>query len=285
MVIIILPRSHFFVWTFDFIGFHFLFNIDKYLLQFNRHSILFIILNLVFYYNASIRLFCLIFSKDEGLGALIGNFIDEKEISLQDLALFPAFLRFGGVHLRYTSLGYVSIAEKCDLFDKCLQFDGCLQSIKPALNDSNLIHFECIVSENARSEFSNHQTLIKYISDRLLTICESSRKYSFFIRFASDENSASNIIASILQMSQICRYGCFGIHIGLICTNPTQLPTETISTWLNRNSDAMEIHQKRKCRILHIHASATFQNIPEMCDLLKTVNFQGRSQKKFSGGG
>ena len=39
MVIIILPRSHFFVWAFDLsLGFHFCLNVDKYLLTFNRHS-------------------------------------------------------------------------------------------------------------------------------------------------------------------------------------------------------------------------------------------------------
>ena len=191
--------------------------------------------------------------------------VEGKEISLQDLALFPAFLRFREVDLQYL-LGSQSIVEKCDLFD------GCLQSIKPALNDSNLIYFKCNVSENARSEFSNHQTLIKYISDRLLPICESSRKYSFFIRFVSDENSASNIIASILQMSQICRYGCFGVYIGLIDTNPAQLPIETISNWLNRNSGAMEIHQKQTESFLLVRSSKALQNIPEMCDFLKMVN-------------
>ena len=230
---------------------------------------MFIVLNLVFYYK-SIRLFCLIFSEDDkGLRALIGtNFLDapveRKEISLQDLALFPAFLRFRVVDLQY-HYGSKSIVEKCGLLDECLQ------SIKPALNDSNF-NFKCIVSEYETKQFSNHQTLIKYISERLLPICESSRKHSFTISFFADRNSASNIIASILQMSQICR--CFGVDIGLIGTNPTQLPIESISNWLNRNSDALEIRQKRKGSFLRIHAYKTFQNIPEICDLLKTVNFQ-----------
>ena len=207
--------------------------------------------------------------------ALIGrtNFIRDaavegKEISLQDLALFPAFLRFDEVDLRYWE-GSQSIAEKCDLFD------GWLQSIKPALNDSNF-NFKCFVSEGP-SDFFNHQTLIKYLSDRLLTICESSRMYSFYIGFGSDFNSASNIIASILQMSQICRYGCFGVCIALIIgANPTQLPIETISTWLNRKSGAMEIHQKQTGSVLLIRSNLireTFQNIPEMCAFLKMVNF------------
>ena len=204
--------------------------------------------------------------------AIIGtNFIrnsavEGKEISLQDLSLFPAFLRFGEVDLQYF-LGSQSIVEKCDLFD------GCLQSIKQALNDSNLIYFKCIVSENAANQFSNYQTLIEYISERLLPICESSRQYIFGFNFFSDKNSASNIIASILQMAQISRYGCFGVYIVLIDTNPAQLPIETISNWLNRNSGAMEIHQKQTESFLLIRSSETFQNIPEMCDFLKMVNF------------
>ena len=204
--------------------------------------------------------------------ALIGiDFLDDaavegKEISLQDLALFPAFLRFREVHLLY-NYGSQSIAEKCDLFD------GCLQSIKPALNDSNLINYICIVSENAANQFSNYQTLIEYIRERLLPICESSRQYLFGFNLFSDKNSASNIIALILQMSQIYRYGCFGVYIGLIGTIPAQLPIETISTWLNRNSGAMEIHQKQTDSFLLIRSSETFQNIPEMCDFLKMVNF------------
>ena len=210
--------------------------------------------------------------------ALIGtDFIDDaalegKEISLQDLALFPAFLRFRAVDLLYHH-GSQSIAEKCDLFD------GCLQSIKPTLNDSNsindsnLISFSCFIAKNVPQQFSNHQTLIKYISDRLLPICESSRQYSFYIGFASDKNSSSNVIDSILQMAQIYRYGCFGVYIGLIDTNPAQLPIETISTWLNRNSDQKKIHKKQTYSILRIRSSKTFQNISEMCDFLKMVNF------------
>ena len=203
---------------------------------------------------------------------LIDAVVEEKgkEISLQDLALFPAFLRFRGVDLQY-HYGSKSIVEKCGLLDECLQ------SIKPALNDSNLISFKCFVCEYDQSAFFNHQTLIKYISERLLPICESSRSYSFFIGFISDENSASNIIASILQMTQISRYGCFGVCIGLIGKTVTaQLPIEPISTWLNRNSGAMEIHQKQTDRVLLIRSdrpSETFQNIPEICAFLKMVNF------------
>ena len=207
--------------------------------------------------------------------ALIGtNFIRDaavqgKEISLQDLALFPAFLCFSEVDLQYW-YGSQSIAEKCDLFDECLQ------SIETALNDSNF-NLKCFVSEYNPYHLSNHQTLIEYISDRLLPICESSRMYSFYIGFGSDFNSASNIIASILQMSQICRDGCLGVCIALISgANPTQLPIETISTWLNRKSGAMEIHQKQTRRVLFIRSnrlSETFQNIPEMCAFLKMVNF------------
>ena len=226
-----------------------------------------IIKNLLFIFNASICLFCR-FSAGMELRAFIGTKfkipykLQGKEISLQDLALLPEFIRFGEVLLLFFD-GSQPIADKCQLFD------GCLQSIKSALNDSYSIRFASKVDQNDESHFSNHQTLIEYLRDRLLPICDSSRNYSFGFVFDSDKNSSSSVIASILQMSQTNR--CFGVFIGLRGANSAQLPIDTISKWLHRNSAAMEIRQKQK--FLHIRSSKTFQNIPEMCNLLKTVHF------------
>ena len=226
---------------------------------------------IVSFFNASIRLSCR-FSAGAGLEILIGtNFIgpdavaEGKEISFQGLALFPAFLRFRKVQISYDG-GSQPIA------DKCQSFDGCLQSIKSAINDSCLILFVCKVDQNDESHFSDHQTLIEYLRDRLLPICDSSRAYSFDIVFDSDKNSSSSVIDSILQMSQINCYSCFDVFIGLIDdANPAQLPIDTISKWLHRSGT--EIRQKQKDNFLLICSYKAFQNIPEMCDLLKTVYF------------
>lgn len=206
--------------------------------------------------------------------ALIGTDCDDahldikgEKISLQDLALFPAFLRFRLVQLQYM-YGFQSSVEKCELFD------GCLHSIRPALNDSELIRFNCIGSSALPNQFLNHNTLIEYLRDRLLPICNTSRKYAFSICFCSDENKnlATDIIAPILQMSQVTRNGCCAVNFGVEDANPAQLPLpiESVSNWLIQNSNGREIRQEQ--RKMSIISSNSFQNIPEMSALLMTVN-------------
>ena len=219
------------------------------------------------------------FISSDGFKVFIGaDYIDDEfnyedykfptnEISLSDLAQFPSFLRFNNVLLPFCGYGdSKSNAERRQLFD------ACLQSIREALIDSNKI-FVCaqIFQENAR-HFSDHQAVIDYLSNRLLPICASSRSYRFCVWFDSDENSMGNFIDSILRMPLVSR--CSNVTLKLLTSFfiPIQLPLETISNWLDRNTGAMQSYQKQqKDLFLHIFSHCPHQNVPEMWALLKMV--------------
>ena len=131
-------------------------------------------------------------------------------ISFDDLKEFPAFLHFGEVDLHYwndSNESSESIGERCQLFG------DILPAIKGALNDSNEIHFDAGINQKDQSEFYNHSTLIGYLRDEFLLICDSSRRYKFLIGFDSDQNSSSEVISSILKMPQVVQ--CPNVDIWL----------------------------------------------------------------------
>ena len=123
---------------------------------------------------------------------------EEEEVSLANLADFPLFLRFNDVLLRY-EIGHFSQS----LLKKSLLFEECLNAIKSALKDSNKIRFDATIDKFDPSHFSDHSSVVIYLRDRLLPICDSSRCYEFNITFAFDGNSASEVISSILQIPQV----------------------------------------------------------------------------------
>ena len=144
--------------------------------------------------------------------------------------------------------------------------------IKPALIDSNLIEFYAISSVGDRDQFNNHSQLLEYIHDRLLSICNSSRGYSFqlLIEFL-DSNYVTNLIASLLQMDAIKR--CSNLEIGFPFgrREENQLRVEAISNWLIRSANGTEnIVKNQKERLLNIGFYG-IQNAREMVDHLKTV--------------
>ena len=118
-----------------------------------------------------------------------------KEISLDDFAVaFPPFLRFEEVQLNYDT-GSQSISEKCSLFD------DCLKTIKPALlKDSNEIRFNADISANT-NHFNSQSSLLIYLRDILLPICNSSRRYIFEIQF--DKEPTTDFFSSMLQIPQV----------------------------------------------------------------------------------
>ena len=162
-----------------------------------------------------------------GLEASIGN--ERKEISLENLATFPPFLRFDKVLLKYDTRSFSSLRTKC------LLFEDCLNSIKSALKDSNKICFSANIDRADPSHFSNHSSVITYLRDRLLPICDSSRRYKFSIAFVSDKNSTTEVVSSILQISQVRR--CSKVSIKLFNNVPGRLPVEDISNWLAPNTE------------------------------------------------
>ena len=204
----------------------------------------------------------LFFYSDSGLEALIG--FHEKAISLVDLKSFPPFIRFERVWLQYF-FGSQSIEKKCQLFE------GFLPSIKGALNAKKIV-FNADISQNDPSNFSNHSSLVQYIRERLLIICDCDCQYVFRIGFYSDENSKANVIKSILKMPQIVR--CPNVEIKLYYIyDSIQLPVKEIFQWLNQTADRIGVSGKKKDeKFLRIY-SWSIENILGMCEHLSEVVF------------
>ena len=199
---------------------------------------------------------------------------DETKISLVKLAEFPPFLRFNNARLYL----YYYIGSQ-PLLAKCLLFEGCLNSVKPALKDSNKIRFHAVIEQADPNDinpfhFIDPSTVVIYLRDRLLPICDSTRRYAFDISFESaDENSATEVISTILQIPQV--QSCSNVSIVLFDYRyvSARLPVEDISNWLAPKPDDGVLYGKRKeNRFLKIK-SYFIPNTQEMWEHLKEVNF------------
>ena len=191
-------------------------------------------------------------------------------ISLENLAEFPPFLRFNKVLLLYGAE-----PSSQPLLAKCILFE-CLNSIKPALKDSNEIRFVAKINQAYPCYFSDHSSLAIYLRNRLLPICDSSRRYMFDIVFDSqseDENSVTEVISSILQIPQART--CSNVSIALFCCFVSaRLPVENISNWLApETNDGVELYGKRKENRFLLIFSPIVENTQEMWEHLKKVNF------------
>ena len=206
----------------------------------------------------------------EGLTAFIGGSSFKKEVALSKLVDFPRFLRFDRFELDYKT-GYQSIVQKCG------SFRGYLSSIKATLYDSNVIQFDCEISKD-QNQFSDHSTLLEHIR-HIVSICDSSREYSFRFYPCTDHVVFGNVMSSILEMTAIVRSSYVFIKWlypkGHANAN-TQLPVETISNWLHQESHVMK--QKQRHRRLSVMLSRYDDlkqdfHLKEMCDFLKQVSF------------
>ena len=138
-----------------------------------------------------------------------------------------------------------------------------------AVNDSNEIFFSGAINQNSRYEFSNHLTLIKYLRDELLPICDSSRRYKLQIGFDSDKNEGTKVISSVLEMPQIV--GCSNVEIGIFrIDSPVQMPIEKIEEWLNQKTGRIGFSGKKEEKFLKIY-SYNIENVLEMCEHLTEV--------------
>ena len=165
------------------------------------------------------------------------DYSNEISISLDDLEALPEFIRFNEVYMPY-SRGFQPPSRNISIQEKCQFFADLLPSIKGALNDSKEICFCGDINENDPSNFSNHSTLIDYIRDEFLPICDSSRRYKFEIDFFSDKDAATNVVSSILKMPQIVR--CLNVEIEIWISTmgyPSKLPVDEIVRWLNQKID------------------------------------------------
>ena len=211
------------------------------------------------------------FSFSEGFVAFIGS--EQKKISLPNLATFPPFVCFNEVTLNYDK-GSQSLLAKCRLFE------DCLNSIKSALKDSNKMYFFADINQADPCHFSDHSSLVIYIRDKLLPIYGLSRRCVFDILFKSDKNSVTELISSILQISQIRLYSnveLSGVSAKKSGYNvPVRLPIEDISNWLTPKTDeGVEICGKTKLenRFLRIFLR-NISNTKELWDHLKEVVFR-----------
>ena len=137
-----------------------------------------------------------------------------------------------------------------------------------------LIGAEFEFSFEKQSSQSNYTKLLDHIEKELLPICNACCSYKFDIRFNSDMNNLTTLIASILHLEPVIRcsnvqFDC-KISPGLRWNyGGVQLPVAPILSWL-LNADSI---QKRKERILKISAEARILNFEDMIDRLKKVIF------------
>ena len=205
-------------------------------------------------------------------GAAYGS---RKRISFSELAHFPQFLRFNEVRLIYSQLPDIGtiVEPVMSISERCFHFQMHLQALKPALSDSNSLSFNCRVRELGNHyHFNGHSQLIDHLRDELLPLCSTFRRYEFALNFTCCDETATNVLASILQMSQISR--CQNVEIKLypmiLLYLPLQFPVEVISGWLTGSSED-GANQKMENRLLSIY-SFNISNSQEMWNHLEQVN-------------
>ena len=193
-----------------------------------------------------------------------------RKIALSTLVNVPPFLRFGNVKLDY-SIGFQSIVQKCD------SFRGYLLLIKASLYDPSCIRFYVDINQEFPRYFRNHVDFLEHIRD-VVSICDSSRGYSFVFRRYRDSDDFGNVIASLLEIPEISRssfvYFAPDREYQIMLTlTLTQLPIEAISNWLNRVRHPLD--QKKRARRLELLCPDHFQDaqIRDLCDLLKRVSY------------
>ena len=190
------------------------------------------------------------------------------KIAHGELLIFPRFLRFNAVVLWYNYTEQ-SIEQNCEFIE------GHLLPLKSALSDSNMIEFYAHVSQTSRHAFKDHSELLEYIHSRLLSICNRSRGYKLKIYSKSGKNSATEIIAPLLQMPAIKYCSNFEIDSIISHGGKSNLPVELISDWLVPPVDGMEndVQNQTKERFLQVTFLSGVQNAREMIDHLKKVCF------------
>lgn len=184
---------------------------------------------------------------------------EEKEVA--DLPTLPRFICFDGVQLFYNK-GPESIEEKCHLIE------NHLHPINKALKDSKSIQFYGIIDRNDNRNFGDHLSLLNYLSERLLSFYNSSRRYEFEIELRSDKEGASNVLSSILQAPEII--GCTDLCIRLYnLEKAIHLPVQAILNWLNRKMSKGMVQTPQEI-LLKIYLRK-IQNAQELCDHLENV--------------
>lgn len=183
---------------------------------------------------------------------------EQKEISLADLTAFPHFLRFNDVN-SFFNYSHKLITEKCQLVE------NYLYPLKGALIDSKSIIFCGDIYRNGYMDFASYSFLLNYLSDRMLPICNLSRRYEFYICFYSDKEAVTNVISSIIQMSQVKNASDLKLRLSLL-EQSTHLPIKVIMV-----NGMIAIGQNRQNIVLELCLYDGIQNVVEICNHLLEV--------------
>ena len=237
----------------------------------------------VFYLILCYFRYCYLFSSQSGHGleAKIGpdgykKCSNYSHISLTDLEIFPTFLRFDVVKLigsesyDYGDSNYGKEWDTQSMDAKCKFLEDQLKLINPEVLDCSILYFSGAVDATDSSRFSDHSELLKYLSDRILPICDDSKPRGYhicidiYLEVGIWSNVGRDIIPSLLQMPQInC---CYDVQIR-ICSDADQieLPVKEISNWLHRKCDS----QRERSLFINF---CLIQNMMEMFMHLKKVS-------------
>ena len=188
-----------------------------------------------------------------------------RELSQTELVAIPPYIRFDSV-----ALVYYPVIERIN--QKCEWIQMILQPIKRAIAGAKF-EFGGIIAMHL-DDFSDHTMLLTHLQKELLPICDACRSYKFKIFFYSDQHSATDVIATILQFGPIdvCQNVFFDLSILL---SEIPLPVDAIVNWLNRSGNFKAINvneQIEKERILEIQIDYYIPNILAMLNGLKKVN-------------
>lgn len=184
------------------------------------------------------------------------------------MADLPPFCRLNEVTLWYSALpGYLTIAEKCQLFG------SQLQAIKSECQNVNLTRIRAHINQDSCFDFNDHSEFVDYFTNEFLPNWKSSRGYKFEFYFCSDDNSCAAFIESVLLMEQIKRCRDVIFEINLFFAAPP-LRIRSIINWLfAEHSDGVD--QKQHERLLKINVdSAIDEDIPndrKICYQIKKV--------------
>ena len=145
------------------------------------------------------------------------------------------------------------------------------------------------VDRTCRESFPNHTTILDYISMQLIPtpIFDSFQSCKFAVTFLTDSESATDFVASLLQLPAIVRKSKILIKLRVLEINHQQrmhmfrrlitIPIDAIANWLYRTAEGTQSE-----RALSIDLSPDrIENTREIFNHLKEVNFYANFYSSF----
>ena len=142
-----------------------------------------------------------------------------------------------------------------------------LQPFNRALTGSKFEFLGIISNGDNGRYFKDSSTLLDHI-DKTLQIADRCRVYKFYIKSHINENTPTNVLATILQFDAIVRCSKIGVEFNFGSFTSMRLPIEAIGNWLNlTNADGQEHNE----RFLKLKIYDDVPNLGEMFEYLKKV--------------